>query len=153
MADQGMADQEFDWNDYLSFAQSLVAHISGEASARTSSSRAYYAAYWKARLVLEANSIVLPRSNIHNFVWDAFAQSWNEDGASIGKLGNTLKSFRVKADYYAFPPMTKADAEIAVVNAEDLVQDLDTLSDTAKAAAIQKATEMLGMAEYQSFRE
>ena len=143
-----MADVEFDWNEYLNFARSLVDLVSGEASVRTSSSRAYYAAYWKARLILEANLVVLPRSNIHRFVWDAFMNSWNTGGASLGKLGDRLKSFRVKADYFTSPPMTQADAEIAVRNEVFRNEDLNTISEEAQAAARLRAIELTGLPQY-----
>lgn len=147
-----MAEEGFDWNEYLVLARNLVDHISGEASARASSSRAYYAAFWKARQILEANEVTVPRINVHRFVWDAFIRSWNNEGASIGKLGDTLKSFRVKADYVPSPPMTKADAEIAVASAEDLIEDLEAISESAKATAIKKAQELMASPEYQTFR-
>ena len=147
-----MTEDGFDWDEYLNLARNLVDHISGEASVRASSSRAYYAAFWKARLILESNQVTVPRINVHRFVWDAFISSWNNEGTSIGKLGDSLKSFRVKADYMSSPPMTRADAEIAVANAEDLIEDLETISESAKSVAIKKAKELMASPEYQPSR-
>ena len=144
-----MPENAFDWDEYLTLARNLVDLVSGEASVRASASRAYYAAYWKARLILEAHPVPIPRANIHKFVWQAFLNSWNEDGASIGKLGEALKSFRVKADYYAFPSMAKSDAEIAVANAESLIDDLDRISERDRAATISRAADLLKLPEYQ----
>ena len=42
----------FDWNEYYDLAKQL-AKESGEAQRRSAISRAYYAAYWKARELLE----------------------------------------------------------------------------------------------------
>ncbi len=134
-----MRPSGFDWNEYLVFARKLLDVISGEASSRISISRAYYAAYWKARQLLESSGVIVPGRNAHSFVWQSFNKCWNSDGESLGKLGSNLKSFRTQADYEAFPHMTKNDAELAVVNAEDLVQCLDAISDTDQALAAKAA--------------
>ncbi len=121
-----MRVQEFDWADYLSFAQALDP-LAGEATIRAAVSRAYYAAYGKACLRLRRNRVPLPPRDKHTFVWTEYEGMTNQDGDDIGDVGFALKDRRVRADYYGAPPMRKSDMEIALRDAATLLRDIDDL--------------------------
>ena len=117
----------FDWSEYLVLAKELSTRAD-EASWRTAISRAYYAAYWHARLGLndEANISSHP-GNKHDYVWQFYWSSNNKSGESIGKNGKTLSGHRAAADYKAAIAITKSTAEIRIRQAEILIDDINRL--------------------------
>ena len=143
-----MSSGEFDWDEYLALSQSLIRHITNEAAYRVVASRAYYAAYWKARLLLEANRVACPPKNMHKFVWEALGLTWDADGFSIGRLGEDLKQLRVWADYKSLPRMTKTDAEKAIIQAEELVESIRQISSAQLPAIKTRAALLLLKPEY-----
>ena len=81
----------FDWNDYLVYASTKC--TDGEQSTqRVAVSRAYYAAYHKARLALARNKGLNLRS--HQDVWDSYHQSQDAKCREVGSKGKTLKAKR-----------------------------------------------------------
>jgi uncharacterized protein (UPF0332 family) len=143
-----MSSARFDWNDYLKIANNLLDHITNEAAYRVAASRAYYAVYWKARLLIEANGVVIPSKNPHKFVWESFGNTWDSHGSSIAKLGSDIKWLRVWADYKSLPCMVKQDAEKAVISAEDLIKALQEISTENQSAVVSHAISLLALPEY-----
>ncbi len=123
-----MADNPFDWQQFLVYAQSVDLQSASEAALRTVVSRAYYAAYWKARRRVERQHFVVPRQNAHQEVWDRYASVKNADGTPLKELGESLKSKRANADYEAKPPIKPRDAELAIADAADLIADIQALT-------------------------
>ena len=123
-----MADNPFDWQQFLVYARSVDLPTASEAALRTVVSRAYYAAYWKARRRLEKLHFTVPRLNAHQEVWDRYATIKNAEGTPLKQLGESLKTKRASADYEARPPIRPRDAELAIADAEELVSDIQALS-------------------------
>ena len=99
----------FDWSAYLKLAQELAGDDTGspgeEAKLRSSVSRAYYAAFCKARNHLrdidghQILSAYPPKVNVHKYVRDEFKNSSDISRKKIGNTLNRLRIHRNKADY------------------------------------------------------
>ncbi len=95
----------FDWSDYLDLANELAGEIASqateEAKLRSSASRAYYAAFCRARNYLrdiEGRSI--PLTGIaHVIVRDEFKLSTDKQRRKIGQNLDRLRIDRNKVDY------------------------------------------------------
>lgn len=95
----------FDWAEYLKLAQELAGQAvnpaNEEAKLRSSVSRAYYAAYCKARNYLrdiEGYSIP-PTSKAHTYVRNKFKNSPDRLRRSIGDGLDRLRIRRDQVDY------------------------------------------------------
>nr|CBH37085.1 conserved hypothetical protein [uncultured archaeon] len=95
----------FDWSDYLDLANELAGEIASqtteEAKLRSSVSRAYYAAFCKARNYLrdiEGQSIP-PTGIAHVIVRDVFKHNADRQRRKIGQNLDRLRIDRNKVDY------------------------------------------------------
>lgn len=88
----------FEWRDFYQLGERLAAE-SGEAAQRSAISRAYYAAYGTAAIVLIAQGALSAGSMTHSGVWQAFARADDPNWKRIGDWGFTLKDAREMADY------------------------------------------------------
>lgn len=124
----------FEYEDYLYLAQELAgktpAKPSGEAAKlRSAISRAYYAAFLKAREYLENNSsAIIPRDGTaHSFVRDEFLFDRDGKRKRIGRYLGFLLENRRLADYEetltGLPNLT----EVAVERAGNIIQWLAEL--------------------------
>jgi uncharacterized protein (UPF0332 family) len=145
-----MSADTFNWGDYLELSRNLLQHITSEAAFRVVASRSYYAAYWKARLLIETGGVNVPQKNVHKFVSQSYGQVWNAEGTSIGNLLRDIKALRTWADYESYPCMTKTDAERALVYAEGLIDDIENILDDEKQNVVIKANYLLLQPEYLS---
>lgn len=132
----------FDWNKYLAYARLLISTGSEETTCRIATSRAYYAAYWKARQLLEQNGATFPQKRSHEFCWRSFSAVYNDSQDQIGKLGDALKTRRVHADYKDTPPLNIRSATSDVEDAADLVDSLTNLSEQDQQKAAQRANQI-----------
>ena len=99
----------FDWSEYLNLAQELAGDAASspneEAKLRSSVSRAYYAAFCKARNHLrdiDGNRILSvdpPKVNVHTYVRNQFKNRSDKSRKKIGNDLNRLRLRRNKADY------------------------------------------------------
>lgn len=94
----------FDWREYLTLAEELAGRAkiapAEEARLRSAVSRAYYAAFCKARNRLrDQERVEIPPFDVHKYVWGQFKRSGNSGRKQIGTLGDRLKKDRVRADY------------------------------------------------------
>lgn len=90
----------FDWNEFGRLAEELRQRTD-EAALRTAISRLYYAIYWRARNLLEAENYVFRQDDTsHSQIWREFLRR-GRTHHGIGKAGNFLKDNRVQADYFA----------------------------------------------------
>ena len=97
----------FDWVDYLTLAQELGQRPDA-AALRSTISRAYYAAYCKARQQLRESGLNVP-SNSHKWLWDHYRNSQDPSWRSIGVNGDRLRRSRNRADYDdSFPGLASA---------------------------------------------
>lgn len=94
----------FDWAEYLNLAQELVGQTtipsSKEAKLRSAISRAYYAAFCKARNHLrDREGHVIPKKNTHWYVIDQFNGSPDKLHRWVGRDLERMRRDRNKADY------------------------------------------------------
>jgi uncharacterized protein (UPF0332 family) len=88
----------FDWTSYLVLAREL-AKRPDEASRRTAVSRAYYAIFNKARLLLEGEgTVVSSTGRAHDDIWRTL-ESAGRGRRRLGAEGKRLREMRRKADY------------------------------------------------------
>ena len=136
-----MPDSPFDWNNYLRFAQVLVSTGNSETADRTATSRSYYAAYWKARQLLEEQGIIFPYKKSHEFCWESFSAIFI-DGEQVGKLGFAFRDRRVHADYQDIPLLEKKSADSDVQDAAYIIGALSNLTETEKQTAVRRANQI-----------
>jgi uncharacterized protein (UPF0332 family) len=119
----------FDWDEYLTAAKEQ-ANGSGEATYRSAISRAYYAAYWKARKRLERDGHrFASERNKHEAVWNLFYVEPSSTGSTSGDEGNSLRVQRTIADYQDRRRVTYNDALVAIRSAEIIMHDVSALRD------------------------
>ena len=118
----------FDWAEFLTLAKEL-AQRPEEASLRSAVSRAYYAAFGKARAFLQAEGVsFVSDASDHALVWEAFRSSSDDVRYYIGVDGTGLRNSRNRADYDAEVSDIQARAQRAVRKAEDIFNSLERLS-------------------------
>jgi uncharacterized protein (UPF0332 family) len=94
----------FDWLEYLQLDRELAGEITAasgeEAKNRSAVSRAYYAAFNKAREVLEVkDGLTVPKQNTHQYVISQFQNNSSPCRQKIGNRLRVLRSYRNQADY------------------------------------------------------
>jgi uncharacterized protein (UPF0332 family) len=110
--------------EFLSLAQMLVADRS-EAAWRSAVSRAYYAAFHRARELLEDLSFAVPRGErAHGYLWLRLSNCGDPQLQTAGTGLNSLRQDRNRADYDLQRPMTQANATRSVKAAEFIIQQL-----------------------------
>ncbi len=123
----------FDWSDYLDFAQTLVAskatYPSQEAALRTAISRAYYSAFCKSRNYLrDIDNIQNSRTaEIHKLVQETLKNSENKNRKKIGTNLERLRRIRNKADYEDNFSDLQQQATLALKWAKEINTDLNKL--------------------------
>ncbi len=113
----------FDWSEYLDFARNVMAGPSGspEARWRAAASRAYYAAFHKAREFLERrDKQEIARGPVHATVIRLLQERPETEGA--GLTLERLRGKRSHADYNSSLVFQFSDAEIAVELATDVMR-------------------------------
>src|ERR1035438_3259427 len=122
-----MADQTFDWAEYLRLAQELAARKE-EACLRSSLSRAYYYVYNLARARAERNGFVPgPGESTHSQLWRLFSQSPEPECIFLGQIALRLKQKREKADYEPVYRRIGEEVPGVIGNAQDFAARLGRL--------------------------
>lgn len=103
----------FNWSEYLNLAQELAQATTDEAKLRAAISRAYYAAFIKARNFLqEREGLTIPTENTHKYVINQFKNSSDPVRIKIGRRLLRLRGFRNQADYdNIFPKLAEKTQE------------------------------------------
>lgn len=102
---------------------------SRQADWRTAISRAYYAAFHKARSFLGQSGFRVPvAERAHAYLWMRLSNSDHPDVNIAGDNLNRLRSIRNRADYDFNHPLDETTAIERVGIATDIVQLLDQLS-------------------------
>lgn len=124
----------FDWSEYLTLAQELTgASISSpiqEAHLRAAISRAYYAAFCKARnYLLNKDGYSTPRwVNAHQDVIMKFERSGDIGRRKVGTLLRSLRALRNLVDYEEkFPGNQLGRTQGALSQAEQVIRLLQTI--------------------------
>jgi len=119
----------FDWSEYLELARELigqnVAPAGEEARLRAAVSRAYYAAFCKARNHLLAEGCHLPQDGkVHAAVHSEFRQSAEKRRKQIGLDLQRLRADRNRADYDDLVQGLKQTAKVDVTLSERVLKML-----------------------------
>lgn len=123
----------FDWLEYLDLAQQLTRSTTGpssrEARLRSAISRAYYAAFCKARNhLLKKGPIPNEKKiNMHKYVREQFMGSPDKARKKIGADLNRLRTDRNKADYWDIVAGLHGTTERALKQSERIIFKLGTL--------------------------
>lgn len=90
----------FDWDEYLTLAEEL-AKRADDASKRSAISRAYYAVFHRANPRALRNCGRRPKEcpSAHQWCWEKYQQTNDDDCRSLGVVGDRMKQRRVSADY------------------------------------------------------
>ena len=123
----------FDWSEYLELAQELAGDGAGSpnegAKLRSSVSRAYYAAFCKARNHLRDidGYQISQHVNVHKHVRDQFKDSSDKSRKKIGTDLDRLRKRRNKADYDDFVNKLPQLAITSLKLSHNIISALNTL--------------------------
>lgn len=102
---------------------------SREADWRSAISRAYYAAFHKARWLLRRNGFTVPRGDqAHAYLWRRLSNSGHPDVNRVGQSLNEMRGVRNTADYDFDLRLEQDVAFDHVRMAADIIQLLDDLA-------------------------
>jgi uncharacterized protein (UPF0332 family) len=132
----------FDWSEYLTLAKVLAgqdARPSKESGLRTAISRAYYAAFCKARNFLrdkdkdpQISTLGAYSADVHGHVIHEFRDKRRnrgiKDRQTIGEKLQWLRKERNRADYDDTHQNLSNITRTALSYAEDIISKLDTLA-------------------------
>jgi len=123
-----MADQLFEWKEYLEVAQ-VLAESKQEARLRSSISRAYYCVYNLAFTRAKQNGFVsVPGGSTHVQLWRLFSLSPEAECTRLGQIAIRLKEKREKADYGPIYKRIEEDVDEVLKEAHDFVARLGRLA-------------------------
>jgi uncharacterized protein (UPF0332 family) len=107
-----------------------------EADWRSAISRAYYAAFHKARRLLRQGGFAVPNADkAHAYLWLRLSHSGHPDLDNAGMELDHLRGRRNRADYDFDRRMDQATALDLVQSAADIIQLLDDLANEATVLA------------------
>ncbi len=113
------------FRDYLTLAD-VLARGTTEAEWRSASSRAYYAAFHVARLLLLDLRFRVPHADrAHGYLWLRLSNAGHAETATAGRLLGSLRQERNRADYEERRAITQATTIQNVRAAEDIIRVLD----------------------------
>lgn len=123
----------FDWAHYLTLSQSLFEQgreSADEAKLRCSISRAYYAAFGKARDFLENEGEKFSQESVHQKVAEIFNRYEDEDRREVGDYLIRMRNKRNRADYDSVYQRSNpaADASDVIFEAECLIETLQRIA-------------------------
>ena len=122
----------FDWNTYLQLAEDLQKQANTsrirEALLRSSTSRAFYAAFCLARNYLN-NKCGVDKKKLksQDYVIDLFKYSEDEAKKQIGMDLDRLQGYRNKADYENKVNKAEKLTKTSVLTAKDIIMTIDNL--------------------------
>jgi uncharacterized protein (UPF0332 family) len=110
---------------YLTLARTLAGGTT-EAEWRSASSRAYYAAFHVARLLLLDLGFRVPQADrAHGYLWLRLCNAGHADTTNAGSRFGQLRRERNWADYDDRRTITQIAAAQNVQSAEEIIQALD----------------------------
>lgn len=123
--------------DLLRLAERLCLEV-GEPEWRCAVSRAYYAAFHRARDLLQALGFEVPRGEqAHAFLWKRLQSCGNPSLGLAGSDLNQLRGQRNRADYDLAGDVSRRTAMTAVETATAIFRILDALTSVDRDAAIE----------------
>jgi uncharacterized protein (UPF0332 family) len=125
---------------------------SREADWRSASSRAYYAAFHKARRLLLRNGFVVPRGEqAHAYLWLRLSNSQHPDVVNAGLALNDLRTARNRADYDVDAPVAHTECVDHVGIATSIIRLLHHLAN--EPAILTRVVEAIKIYERDVLRE
>jgi uncharacterized protein (UPF0332 family) len=122
-----MADQPFEWSEYLVLAQELALRKE-EACLRSSLSRAYYYVYNLALTRAERNGFVSAKGeSTHGQLWRVFTKSPEPQCTILGQIALRLKEKREKADYGPIYRRIEEEVPQVLLDAQNFADRLEKL--------------------------
>ena len=123
--------------EFLALARVLSLDTT-QAAWRTAVSRAYYAAFHVARLLLTDLGFVVPQADrAHAYLWLRLNNCGDSQVQQAAVSLNTLRGRRNAADYDLHRPVSQAFAQAQVQVAERIIQVLDAVAaDAARRTQI-----------------
>lgn len=113
------------FRDYLTLAHTLSSGTT-EAEWRSASSRAYYATFHVARLLLLDLGFRVPQADrAHGYLWLRLSNAGHADTMKVGSRLRNLRQQRNWADYDDRRTITQTEAIYNVQEAEEIIQALD----------------------------
>lgn len=113
------------FRDYLALAD-ILARGASEAEWRSASSRAYYAAFHVARLLLLNLRFRVPHADrAHGYLWLRLSNAGHMETVTAGRLLGGLRQDRNRADYDERRTISQAKVIDNVRSAEEIIQALD----------------------------
>ena len=123
----------FDWAEYLILAEELALRRDNEAALRSAVSRAYYAAFCKARNRLRQEGVDIPKTGAaHAIVWSTYREATEVLHRQIGNAGDRLRRSRNKADYDDEVTRLATVVEDALAKAKRVLESLENLNHEEK---------------------
>jgi uncharacterized protein (UPF0332 family) len=114
----------FDWTSYLVVAREL-AKQPDEGTQRSAISRAYYAIFNKARLLLEGEGTAIANTGrAHDDVWRTL-EAAGRGRRKLGTDGKRLREMRRKADYETVVPAVEKIVADALATADAMNRLVD----------------------------
>jgi uncharacterized protein (UPF0332 family) len=120
----------FDWIEFLKLADKMVHDATAtESTWRTSVSRAYYATYHQALMTAaQLDPTVDATHTKHEQLIQWYKNAKHTSLApTIGQALETLKRYRVRADYIASNPLGPKEANFSVSIARNIIKNTRTL--------------------------
>jgi uncharacterized protein (UPF0332 family) len=127
----------FSWGDFLELADELWKKSDAaagtpaiqrtEALRRTVIGRAYYAAFQRAKAVVQRKYPGARGGNEHDKTWTALSSSSDRNEVLQGQKGDNLKRLRHRADYKSEQPVTDAEVMKALRDARTLREALSNI--------------------------
>jgi uncharacterized protein (UPF0332 family) len=123
----------FDWSEYLKLALELAGQAltpaNKEAKLRSSVSRAYYAAFCKARNYLrDIEGHLIPFGpEAHQYVCDEFKKSADKLRRKIGWELDQLRTRRNRVDYQDSVTGLPSMARVSLKSTQDVISILSTI--------------------------
>jgi len=102
-----------------------VLQIQTKKTGRTSINRSYYAAYHVACHALVSSH---HKAGHHKHIWSSLKNAMDHELKVIGVKGDNLYKRRIKADYKVEATISSATAVRAIVEAEQLIREIDAQS-------------------------
>lgn len=113
------------FREYLTLARTLASGTT-EAEWRSASSRAYYAAFHVAKLLLHDLGFRVPQADrAHGYLWLRLSNAGHADTMKAGGRLGLLRRQRNWADYDDHRTIVQAKVIQSVQEAEDIIQALD----------------------------
>lgn len=118
----------FDWSEYLNLARELAQAMTDEAKMRSAISRAYYAAFIKARNFLqEREGLTIASENSHQYLINQFKNSSDPARTKLGERLKRLRVYRNQADYDNSFPRLAEKVQESLTLARRIISSLDNL--------------------------